>query len=255
MSFGLAKDRELSDDGIGLTPAELPPLPDAIMTDSEAGRVDIRAWFTTPSAPLELEIGVGKGTFLVNQAARAPGTNYLGIEWAHEFYLYSADRLRRRLVSGGTGEVNVRMLHGNGVDFLRWRCPASIVHSLHLYFSDPWPKAKHHKNRVIQDRFLADAWRVLEPGGELRVVTDHDELWAWDMAHFSRWTDADPAAELGVPRTLLPGFVGGGPPFELLPFIPPGWVGGGELVGTNYERKFRREDRPAHACVLRKRPC
>lgn len=249
MSFGLARDRELSDAGIGVTPAELPPLPDSILTDRDAGRTDPRRWFPNPDLPLELEIGVGKGTFLVNHAPRSPDTNFLGIEWAYEFYLYAADRLRRR-AAAPAGPANVRLLHANAVDFLKWRAPDAAFRVIHLYYSDPWPKRKHHKNRVIQDDFLAEARRTLAPGGELRIVTDHDELWAWNQAHIARWTSPDPAADLGVPRSRLPGL--SGPPFALEPFTPPEWVGEGQLVATNYERKFRRDDRPPHACTLRR---
>src|SRR6185436_19032646 len=96
---------------------------------------------------------------------------------------------------------------------------------IHLYFSDPWPKKRHHKNRVVQDRLLGEVWRVLKRDGELRVVTDHDELWDWCLEHFRRWT-----AETGPARKPAP--------FEQLEFTPPTWVGDGQLVGTNYERKM-----------------
>src|SRR5690606_29720675 len=104
MSFGLGHGRELDDAPgvIGIAPSELPPLPDAIITDPTAGRMDFRAWFRDPALPLEVEIGSGKGTFLLEQAARSPGVNHLGIEWEGELYRYAADRLRRR------GLANVR---------------------------------------------------------------------------------------------------------------------------------------------------
>jgi len=241
MGFGLGHGRRLDDAAgtVGLSAAEYPPLPDAVMKDPEAGRLDPRKWFADPQRPLEIEIGSGKGGFLLQEAAANPGVNYLGIEQAGEFYYYCADRIRRR------GLTNVRMLHADATEFLGWRCPASIVRVFHLYFSDPWPKRKHHKNRVVQDRFLADVWRTLVPGGELRVVTDHDELWAWDVEHFDRWTTPGGAiadnlqGQAGVPR----------PPFARRDFVAPQWTEDGETVGTNYERKMC-PDRPPHACVL-----
>lgn len=231
--------------GIGISQAEYPALPDEAITNTEAGRLDPRRWFRDPSRPFELEIGPGKGTFLLQHAPAHPEINILGIEWEWEIYAYAADRMRRH------GLTNVRILCADASSFVRWRCPSAIVRVLHLYFSDPWPKKKHHKNRVIQDRFLAEAFRILEPGGELRVVTDHDELWAWDQEHFARWVMAPDAplnpADVEKARAGLPARV-----FEHRPFESPKWASEGELLGTNYERKFRRDDRPAHSCVLRK---
>lgn len=217
---------------IGVTALELPPLPDDVLANPESARVDPRAWFAHPQRPFEIEIGPGKGSFIVGESKAHPEVNYLAIEWEPSIYYHAADRLRRH------GVGNVRVLRADASDFLRWRCPSAILRTIHLYYSDPWPKRKHHKNRVVQDRFLSECARVLLPGGELRVVTDHDELWAWDLEHFARWTTPSPD---GPPT-----------PFTLHPFQPPPWVGEGETVGTNYERKFRRDDRPPHAAVLRR---
>lgn len=252
MSFNLGRGRTL-DDAPGVVGvltagpgAELPPLPDAALQDPRAGFVDLGEWFAPAlrSSPLELEIGCGKGTFLLEAARRAPGTRFLGIEWAREFYLYTADRVRR------AGLANVRVLHADASEFLRWRCPDGCLGVVHLYFSDPWPKAKHHKNRVVQHRFLAEVWRTLVPGGELRVVTDHDELWAWNTDHFASWTTPGGA----VPPALRASHALPALPFDLLPFSAPPWVGEGQAVGTNYERKKCVEPgKPPHAAVLRKR--
>ncbi len=241
MSFGLGHGKPLSDDGVGV---ELPPLPDDIAQDPTAGRLDPRQWFPEPGRAFELEIGSGKGTFLLQHAAMHEDANFLGIEWAREFCLYAADRVRRRQQAGQL--THVRLLNTDATVFLRWRCPDAIVRVIHLYFSDPWPKPRHHKKRVVQDAFLADAWRVLEPGGELRVVTDHDELWAWDEAHFEHWL----SPEHDSPARRAGGFPA--VPFERLPFEKPASSGEGELVGTNFERKFRVEGRNFHACTLRK---
>ena len=238
MSFGLGHGRRLDDAPgvVGVTAHDLPPLPDEAITNPQLARVDPRAWFKDPAAPFEIEIGSGKGWFLLQEAAANPGTNYLGIEWAREFYMYAADRVRRRVLP------NVRMLHTDASEFLRWRCPGSIVRVIHLYYSDPWPKSRHHKNRVIQDRFLGEAHRVLVPGGELRVVTDHAELWEWCEEHFARWT----SGVVGVPAAAS------GPPFLRRDFAAPTWADDDELIGTNYEKKTRAEGRPPNACVLLK---
>jgi tRNA (guanine-N7-)-methyltransferase len=234
MSFGLGRGRTLdtAPGVVGLSSRDLPPLPDDFMSNPPSGWIDPRPWFANPDLPFEIEIGSGKGTFLLQHAEAEPGLNTLGIEWEGEFYAYAADRIRRRALP------NARMLHADAVEFLRWRIPDGLARAIHLYFSDPWPKRKHHKNRVIQDRFLADAHRILEPGGELRIVTDHDDYWAWMEEHFVRWTEP------------MAGF--DGPPFSRLPFDRAGSAAEGELVGTNFERKYRLEGRPFHAAILRK---
>lgn len=260
------------------------------MTNPDAGRLDPRAWFAHPDRRFEIEIGSGKGTFLIQEAERFPMTNFLGIEWAREFYEYAADRVRRRtegqqdeetgrdaLESEGSepsvssaqhpapstqhSASNIRLLHTDASELFRWRMPAAIASVIHLYFSDPWPKSRHHRRRVIQDQFLADAARILIPGGELRIVTDHEELWAWDCAHFIDWV-SDPgqqldatAASSGAPDVAAHrrSTGRGAPdsrPFTLTAFRAAASAGSGELVGTNFERKYKREGRPFHAATL-----
>ncbi len=231
MSFGLHRRRDLDPAGIAVDLDSIPPLPDDLLTNPLAAHLDPRPWFTHPAHPLEIEIGSGKGTFLVQQASLQPATNFLGFEYAREFFDYAADRLRRAAVP------NVRLLNTDAAEFLHWRLPNQIASVIHLYFPDPWPKAKHHRRRMIQDRFLLDAHRLLIPGGELRVVTDHPDYWTWMEDHFARFTS--------------PG--GSNPLFERWPFAAPPSAREGELVGTNFERKYRAEGRDFHAAILRSR--
>lgn len=245
-----------------MTLADLPPLTDDARPDP--ARFNPRAWFPDGAAPLEIEIGSGKGTFLVQQAALQPGTNFLGIEWEREFWRHAADRIRRR------GLPNVRLLHADAVEFLRCRAPDGCASVIHLYFPDPWPKRRHHKRRTISDDFLREARRALIPGGELRIVTDHDEYWVWMEDHFARWAETSPPSLDGAdqrrenadrsreregavspPETPAPSPTS--PQFQRLPFERPESAGEGEVVGTNFERKYRREGRPFHATIL-KRP-
>lgn len=235
MSFGLARGRTLDAGAIGRTGADLPPLPDTPV-DRGAARFDPRAWFEYSERPLEIEIGSGKGGYLVDAAKRQPETNLLGIEWAREFWLYAADRCRRHALA------NVQLLNADAVEFLKWRVPDGIADVIHLYYSDPWPKKKHHKRRVVRDEFLKEAHRVLKAGGELRIVTDHDEYWSWMEEHFARWCDAARPA----------------PRFDRLDDASARErvrvsERDTELVATNYERKFTNEQKPPHATVLIKR--
>ncbi len=217
MSFGLSRGKELDIDGWGFASRDLP--------SPDEGKLDPRTWFADPSRPFELEIGSGKGTFLVQQGVLQPTTNFLGIEWAGEFCRYAADRLRRNDLK------NVRMLHGDATEFIRFWCPDAIADVVHLYFSDPWPKKRHHKRRVVQDASLKEIHRILRPGGELRIVTDHEDLWSWYEEHAER--------NQGL--------------FGRQSFQPPESAGDNEMVGTNFERKFAREGRPFHGMTLLRR--
>lgn len=170
MGFGLAHGRELDTTGYGLTQADLPPFE---VARPEACRIDPRTWFEHPGRPLEIEIGSGKGTFLVQQAATHPEVNYLGIEHAGEFYRFAADRLRRR------GMVNARVLHTDAAAFLHYWCPDAVARVIHLYFSDPWPKKRHHRRRLVQPAFVHAMATRLVPGGELHVATDDPSYAEW----------------------------------------------------------------------------
>src|SRR5690606_19504805 len=101
-------------------------------------------------------------------------------------------------------------------------------------------KAKHNRRRMIQDAFLEQAHRILVDGGELRVVTDHADYWAWMEEHFARWADT-PENPDDARR------------FTRLAFERPASAREGEIVGTNFERKYRVEGRPFNAGVLRKK--
>src|SRR3954464_7103066 len=98
--------------------------------------------------PVELEIGTGKGTFLTEQARARPDVNFFGIEWARWFWRYASDRLRRH------GCTNARMVRAEAGFFLTQHVPSASLSVLHIYFPDPWPKAKHHKRRLIQPAFM-----------------------------------------------------------------------------------------------------
>ncbi|MFN4243463.1 MAG: tRNA (guanosine(46)-N7)-methyltransferase TrmB [Tepidisphaerales bacterium] len=167
--------------------------------------------------PVELEIGMGKGTFITEQARARPEVNFFGIEWARWFWRYASDRLRRN------GCTNARTVRAEANYFLREFVPDGTISVLHVYFPDPWPKARHHKRRLIQPPFMQQVERVLVPGGRLQVVTDHAGYW--------EQIDA-------VVR---------GSRLAVTAYERPGSAGDGEVVGTNFERKYRREGRPFYA--------
>jgi tRNA (guanine-N7-)-methyltransferase len=168
--------------------------------------------------PVELEIGMGKGTFLVEQATARPDTNFFGIEYANWFFRYASDRLRRR------SPLNARTIRAEATFFLREFVPDASISVLHIYFPDPWPKARHKRRRLVQESFVPLMLRILKPGGRVQIVTDHKEYFEENMEPTMR-----------------------GSGLTIVDYNRPGSAGEGEFVGTNFERKYRREGRPFYA--------
>lgn len=202
----------------------------------DAGPVDLAAWFAHPSdpdaayRPIDLEIGSGKGTFLVRQAAARPQINHLGLEYAKAYWRYTADRVRRHRLE------NVRVVHAEAGSFVRWHLPDAAIRQVHIYFPDPWPKKRHHKRRLIQERFLRDLHRIIAPpqaddteAGQVCIATDHADYFDWIDEAASTVSDI----------------------YRRLPFESPAAAAPGEWVGTNYEHKFR-EVHTVQGLILRK---
>lgn len=119
--------------------------------------------------PLEVEIGCGKGLFLSNQSGLVPARNFLGVEIAKKYARFSAYRLAR------LGRVNARVLRGDGLAFVRDGLPDESLVALHIYYPDPWWKARHRKRRVVSPVLAQQAQRTLAPGGQLHFWTDVEE--------------------------------------------------------------------------------
>jgi tRNA (guanine-N7-)-methyltransferase len=120
-------------------------------------------------APLEIEVGSGKGLFLQNAALAHPEHNFLGIEVAFKYARFIAYRLAKRNI------LNAIAVHGDGLRLFREWIPTDSLAAVHVYFPDPWWKARHHKRRVMTEAFLADVTRTLQPGGRLHFWTDVKE--------------------------------------------------------------------------------
>jgi tRNA (guanine-N7-)-methyltransferase len=121
------------------------------------------------SAPLEVEVGSGKGMFLAAAAAATPEHNFLGIEIAHKYAHFSAARLAKH------GLTNAAILHGDAQRLFAELLPDASLAAVHVYFPDPWWKKRHHKRRVMNERFLGDVVRSLAAGGSLHFWTDVQE--------------------------------------------------------------------------------
>lgn len=128
--------------------------------------------------PLEVELGCGDATFLVEYAARHPERNFLGVERLLG-RLRKLDRKGRRL-----GLTNLRGVRIECAYFLQYLLPPRCVSALHVYFPDPWPKKKHRHKRLVNERFPELARRVLLPGGTVYLRTDDADYFAQMQAVF-----------------------------------------------------------------------
>ncbi|MFN7811776.1 MAG: tRNA (guanosine(46)-N7)-methyltransferase TrmB [Planctomycetia bacterium] len=131
--------------------------------------------FSRP-APLELEVGSGKGLFIAAAATARPDRNFLGVEIAAGYARLCAGRL------AAAGANNARIIHGDATFLVRSLLPDRCLAAVHVYFPDPWWKARHRKRRVLSEPFLRQAGRTLVAGGELHVWTDVEEYFLEAMA-------------------------------------------------------------------------
>lgn len=178
------------------------------------------------SLPVEIEVGTGKGTFLLAEAQALPEKNFLGIEWANKYYKSAVDRLGRWNIQ------NVRIIRTDAADFIAGHVPDNSVQTLHLYFPDPWPKKKHHKRRFFCDDNMVQLLRILEPQGTINIATDH-------AGYFEQMTDVSGRA---IEQDLV----------KIIEFRRPAAAKNGELVGTNYERKYIKQGRKTYTLALQK---
>lgn len=174
--------------------------------------------------PVEIEVGFGKGLFLLNAAVGRPDVNFLGVEIVRKYQLFTATRMAKR------GLANVKLVKADARLFLRDAVPDGSVQTVHVYFPDPWWKTRHHKRRVFTAEFAAQCQRVLRPGGHLSVATDVPEYFEVMKALLAQLSGLE----------ALP------PPEEKEPTGDLDYL-------TNFERKFRKQGKPIHRGVYRRR--
>ena len=131
-------------------------------------QLDLEKLFPRPQ-PLEVELGCGDASFLVEYARRNPEKNFIGVERLLG-RIKKLDRKGRR-----AGLANLRGVRIESSYFLEYLLPTHSVSALHIYFPDPWPKKKHRKHRLINERFPAIARAALARGGVVYLRTDDED--------------------------------------------------------------------------------
>lgn len=166
--------------------------------------------------PLEIEIGCGNGRFLAANAAKHPEVAYIGVERMME-------RLRRCSRKAQNGALNnltfVRVEAGR---FVRELLPDRCVRAMYLFFPDPWPKRRHHKNRFFQREMCDTLARILIPGGAMYISTDHEEY----FGEMNKYLSEDPRFE-AIPILIRP-----------------------EDEQTDFERLFLSKGDPIYNCAF-----
>ncbi len=149
--------------------------------DGPAPLLDTEAWFGR-SAPVVLEIGCGAGTSTLAMAQAEPQLDVVAVE------VYR--RGLAQLLSGiaREGITNIRLVRGDGVDVLAHMFAPGSLAGVRVFFPDPWPKARHHKRRLLQPATVALIADRLQPGGILHAATDH----AGYAEHIAEVGDAEP---------------------------------------------------------------
>ncbi len=183
------------------------------------GYIDWRLIFDNDN-PVEVEIGIGKGRFLIQSAQGCPDKNFMGIEWAKKYLGIARSRAFKK------GLQNIRFLRTEAGKFVQRAIPEASVLKYHIYFPDPWPKKRHHKRRIFQPAFVEKVAETLSPDGCLSIATDYLDYYEW-MLDVIRPNSRLQRVEMDETKD------------------PEG--------RTNYEIKYVREGRPIYRAIFQKK--
>lgn len=181
--------------------------------------------------PLHIEIGMGKGQFLLTLALQNPSVNYIGIERYSSVLLRPVEKLASMQAAGETVPANLRFICMDAADISQVFAPGE-VDRIYLNFSDPWPKARHARRRLTSLEYLARYDKILSPDGQVEFKTDNRALFEFSLEQI----EASPAWTL-VACT-----------FDLHhdPLLNQG------NIMTEYEEKFSSMDHPICKLIARR---
>lgn len=152
--------------------------------DDPAGPLDTDAWFGR-HAPVVLEIGCGTGTSTLAMAQAEPGIDVVAVEVYRRGLAQLLSAIDRTYETNPVR--NIRLIRGDGVDVLTSMFGPESLTGVRVFFPDPWPKARHHKRRLLQPDTVALIADRLRPGGVLHAATDHQGY----AEHIAEVGDAD----------------------------------------------------------------
>ena len=141
-------------------------------TEGEAYRGTWNEKYFKRQAPLYLEIGTGHGDFMMEFCERNRDANFVGLDYRFKRSYHLAKKLSKM------EDKNFCYLRARG-ERIALTFAENEVDGIFFFFSDPWPKKRHHKKRLFQEPLLQNAYQILKPGGKLYVKTDHDGYAEW----------------------------------------------------------------------------
>ena len=169
---------------------------------------------------IEVDVGSGKGRFVVSRAKAHPETHFLGIERSRS----RVRKLDKRIIREKLPNVRLLCLEASYV--IRYLLPPRSISVFHIFFPDPWPKRRHHRRRLFSESFTDSLFRTLEDGGQVNLATDHLDY----LEQIRRWF------------RKYPGFA------EVRAFVPV------EEERTNFEILFMAKNTPIGRSSFRKEP-
>lgn len=163
--------------------------------------------------PVEIEVGFGKGRFLLEASKRHPQVNYIGIERARKYVELTRERFEKYMRHFGVDKAsgtfsNVRLAWTDANYFVTRYVPVASVQAYHIYFPDPWPKKRQRKRRIFRNQdFLSALTSTLQVGGRLYIATDY-EAYFWEIqGRLSQVSALRPVAEnLGPDQDIATNF-------------------------------------------------
>ncbi|CAM4280074.1 tRNA (guanosine(46)-N7)-methyltransferase TrmB [Weissella hellenica] len=132
--------------------------------------------------PLQIEIGTGKGQFIIGMAKKYPEINFIGMEIQEAAIAVAA----RKADEDETSLPNLKFIYGDGAGVDTYFAKGEIS-KLFLNFSDPWPKTRHETRRLTYKSFLKSYQAVLPAGGEIEFKTDNRGLFEYSLYSFANY--------------------------------------------------------------------
>lgn len=162
-------------------------LPALDIRPSQGEAIAPAALFSGEVGDVWIEIGFGGGEHLAWQACRHPGIGMIGCEP----FMNGVARLLAEIDARDIG--NIRLFRDDA-RLLLARLPADSIGRVFILFPDPWPKARHHKRRIVSEPVLSDLARIMRDGSELRIATDDPGYLEWILEHVDGHEDFEEAS-------------------------------------------------------------